>query len=625
MIHDSAPTRSARHRMFASLAALAVLAAMTTLASSPAAGATNVPIYEIQGDAHLSDWTGQEVTTSGVVTAVAFRSFYIQDPTGDGNSNTSDGIFVNSRTAVGIGDEVEITATVEESIPGGSGTGNLSITRLNSATVTVLSSGNPRPAPVEIGRKGLIPPAAIVISADELPTNLQTDPAVFNPSEDGIDFYETLEGMYVEIDRPVAISATRQFSSFSSEVFVLPSRGKLMEPDDAGTSRGGILLQPHPDNLGDQNPERMQIQFDGTIFPAAPPAIQVGDRLGDVRGVVGYSFGNYEVNASEVFSIKTKDNRVEVSNLKPKAKKVTIASYNVLNLSPGSSDDAQRAKLASQIVTNLASPDVVALQEIQDNSGTTDDEVTAADQTLQALVDAIAAAGAPTYSFFDVAPADGSSGGVPGGNIRNAFLYNPARVDLVDFVSLTPAELVAAGVTNPAAFTGTRNPLVGVFSFRGVEFSIVNNHLTSRFGSTPIFGGPQPFVQAGESEREAQVMALNEYVAGLLADDEDANVMVSGDLNTFEWTNDLADILPSGSIVENLSKDHLSRRDKKNNYTFIFDGNSQALDHMFVTEAMLDQLDRFDVVHMNVDYSRLFSDVTASDHEALLARFKLED
>ncbi|MGD1956665.1 MAG: hypothetical protein ACFBZ9_15805, partial [Sphingomonadales bacterium] len=49
--------------------------------------------------------------------------------------------------------------------------------------------------------------------------------------------------------------------------------------------------------------------------------------------------------------------------------------------------------LASQIVNTLNTPDIIALQEIQDNSGETDNGVTDASQTLQQLVNAISAAG----------------------------------------------------------------------------------------------------------------------------------------------------------------------------------------------------------------------------------------
>ncbi len=627
MMHARPTGRILRTVAFILSITLAVLASLLT--TTPASAATpTATIMEIQGPAHLSPLVGEAVVTRGVVTAVAFGGFYAQDVDGDDDLNTSDGIVVSSDSTVSVGDEVEIDGIVEEDIPGGADTGNLSVTRIVGDAI-VLSSGNALPEAVEIGKRqgqgARRPPAVTVISDGELPTDLTSDPATFNPETDGIDFYETLEGMYVEIDQPTASSATRQFGEFSSEVVTVPSRGGVTEPRDARTGRGGILLQPDPDNRGDQNPERVQIQFDGTIYPADVPAIQVGDRLDDVRGVVGYSFGNYEVNATEEVTFGSKRNQAERSTLRPTAKRVSVASYNVLNLSADASDDAQRAKLAEQLVENLRSPDVVALQEIQDNSGEADDGVTEADETLSALITAIETAGGPSYAAFDVAPADGASGGIPGGNIRNAFLYNPERVDLIESFSLTPAELADRGVGDPSAFEGTRDPLVGVFEFDGRPFTVVNNHLTSRFGSSPIYGGPQPFVQAGEAEREAQVGALNEFADGLLAAEPNANIMVVGDFNTFEWTNDLTDILAGedGALTNLLTDRALNGRDRGNRYTFIFDGNSQALDHFFVNDELLGGTTGFDIVHTNVDFSRLDSDVVASDHEPIVGRFAI--
>ena len=590
-------------------------------------------IPEIQGAGHLSPHAGSIARTEGVVTAVAFNGFYLQDPAGDGDDATSDGIFVDpdSGPPVAVGDEVRVTGPVNEDIPGGAGTGNLSTTEL-SGEVEILSNGNPLPAPVVIGTGGRVVPAVDVISRSERPVNLQTDPGTFNPDNDGIDFYESLEGMLVTVEDPVAVSATRTFSRFSSEVFTLTNDGDETAPEDARTDRGGIALQPHPDNDGDQNPERVQIQFDGTLYPASVPALTVGDRLEDVTGVVGYSFGNFEVNAIEAVVVaEESDLEEETTDLTGTHRDVTVASYNVLNLSPDSSDDAQRATVARHIVDNLGAPDVVALQEIQDNSGQIDDGVTEADQTLQALVDAIAAAGGPDYEFFDVAPADGSSGGIPGGNIRNAYLYNPDRVRLVSYTSLTPDVLADLRVSEPNAFDGTRDPLMATFSFRGRTFTVINNHLTSRFGSTPVFGGPQPFVQAGEAEREAQVGALNEVTDRLTSyrtfwyrwkydTSFRGRIIVLGDLNTFEFTNDLKEILPGtgrSRVLTNL----VSKVDDDDAYTFIFEGNSQALDHVFVTRNLKRNAE-LDIVHVNVDFPRVDSTV-GSDHEPLVASLEL--
>ncbi|MGI9506275.1 MAG: endonuclease/exonuclease/phosphatase family protein, partial [Geminicoccaceae bacterium] len=526
-----------------------------------AGSALGQSIPAIQGAGHVSPLVGQDVTTAGVVTAVGSNGFYMQDPDGDGDPLTSDGLFVftGDAPAVEVGQLIEAMGTVSEFIPGGADTGNLSTTQLSQPAITVLSSDEPLPASVVIGASGRVPPNVDVISADEIdpPINLQdtADAAAnpFDPDQDGIDFFESLESMLVTVETPVAVSATRTFNSFSSEFFTLPSGGSLIEPADARMARGGILLQPEPNNQGDQNPERVQIQIDGNLFPEDVPVVTVGDRLGDITGVLGYSFGNFEVNALEPFSVKAGKLKPETTRLRGNAKALTLASYNVLNVSPDVSDANQLATLGGHIANNLRSPDIIALQEIQDSSGETDDGVIDATATLEALRDAVVAAGGPDYAFFDVAPDDGTSGGVPGGNIRNAFFYNPERVDLVEFISLTPDVLTEAGISNPDAFVGTRNPLVGVFAFGGNEIIVVNNHLTSRFGSTPVYGGPQPFVQAGEAEREAQVGALNELVDLVLALDPNANTAVVGDINTFQFTNDLTDILPGeDGVLTNL-------------------------------------------------------------------------
>ncbi|MGH1489372.1 MAG: multifunctional hydrolase/phosphatase/nucleotidase, partial [Acidimicrobiales bacterium] len=495
MTDDVVIPRPERTVMLALLAALGLLAAMLVATPQPASGTSHdgLTIMDVQGDAHLSPYDGESVEVGGIVTAVDFRSFYVQDPVGDGDDQTSDGILVLSDSSVAVGDEVHVVGTVAERAFGA----DLSTTVINGEAA-VESSGNPLPAPIELGRNGRRSPTEIVISDDELPTDLRVDDAVMNPDVDGIDFYETLEGMRVLVDRPVATGAIRQFGR-NAEFFTLSTHGQLIQPPNARTQRGGIFLQPDPDNRGDQNPERIQIQLDSDLFPYDYPTIGVGDRLDDVVGVMGYSFGNYEVNATENFGFRDARPSVQVSPLIPRGDEVTVASYNVLNLDATSADDAQRALLADHIVRNLRSPDVVALQEIQDNNGVVDDGTTSSDETLAALVAAIADAGGPTYAAFDVAPGDNTSGGVPGGNIRNAFIYNPDRVDLVNFVSLTPEVLAARGASNPDAFAGTRDPLIAGFQFDGTPFVVINNHLTSRFGSTPIFGGVQPFVQAGEA------------------------------------------------------------------------------------------------------------------------------
>ena len=117
--------------------------------------------------------------------------------------------------------------------------------------------------------------------------------------------------MLVTVEDAVAVSAVRSFGNFSSELFTLANNGhpQVIDPNNVRTDRGGINLAADADGYGDLNPERIQIQFDasdirtGTLFPSTVPEIIVGDRLGDVTGVVGYDFGNYEVRATLDFTI----------------------------------------------------------------------------------------------------------------------------------------------------------------------------------------------------------------------------------------------------------------------------------------------------------------------------------
>jgi predicted extracellular nuclease len=604
------------------------------------AAAGDTPIYEIQGRSHLSPKAGERLSTTGVVTARRHNGFFFQDPAGDGDAATADGIFVFTSSAppstVQVGRLLRVTGSISEFIPGGSSTGNLSTTQLarTSASqpllIEVISTTAGLPAPVIIGRGGRVPPAIHVISPSETTSeiNLQhADDAAanpFTPETDGIDFYESLEGMRVTLQDPVAVSATRGFSAFSSELFTVVDRGLDVQPAGALSGRGGIILGADLHNRGDQQPERAQIQFDATVYPGSVPAITVGDRLGNVTGVMSYDFGNFEVLATEVVQVFPAGLERERTELVGDGNQVTLASYNLLNLSADASDNAQRALIASQIVNRLRSPDILSVQEIQDNTGElggAGNTSTDATLTLSSLAAAIVAAGGPQYQWATVDPAPNSSGGVPGGNIRNAFLYRPDRVTLTSFQSVTPSVLSAVGSTDPNAFQGSRNPLAGTFTFRNKkQLTVVNNHFSSRSGSSPIFGAIQPFNQVAESAREAQSKAVHDYVASLLAADRKAQVVVNGDLNTFEWTDDLTQILPG---AEGILVDLLGEMEDDNRYSYIFDGNSQLLDHIFATPRLAQHAE-FDVVHVNAEFPVLFGQTSASDHEPLVARFKLE-
>lgn len=583
-------------------------------------GGDEVAIYEIQGAGHTSALEGQTVMTSGVVTAVDSNGFYMQDPDGDGDIATSDGIFVFTGGAptVAVGDAVDVEASVAEFTPGGVSTRNLSTTQLVSPVVTITGTGAAIAATV-VGQGGRVPPSEVI---DDDAFGTIAGNGGFDPETDGIDFFESLEGMLVTAQDVMAVAGTNRFG----EIFGVVDQG-----DDAtGISQRGTL-NISPDDF---NPEKVQIDFDSGILDFDFPEVNAGDLLGDVTGVVTYNFGNFEIAPTVDFSdqVVSAGLEEETTGISGSEDLLTIASYNVLNLDPNDADgdsdvaNGRFTKIAEQIVNNLATPDIIGLQEIQDNSGSVDDGVVSASQTLQLLVDEIDKVddglvnGSLNYAFIDnTFITDNASGGQPGGNIRTAFLYNTDRVELVEG-SVEPVGDQSSG----SPFEGARLPFAATFDFSGDEVTIVNNHLSSKGGSAPILGIEQPFDERQEDvtvngsldERQAQAATVAGFVDAITDEDPNANIVVLGDMNEFEFISPLETLENSGGGLVNLT----NTVDEDEIYSFIFQGNSQALDHILVSDHLADGAS-FDFVHVNSEFAE--TDQRASDHDPLLAQLDL--
>src|SRR5262249_25009401 len=206
------------------------------------------PIHAIQGAAHLSPLAGQTVRTLGIVTAKSTNGFWLQDPSPDADDATSEGIFVftSSAPTVAVGDSASVTGRVQEFRPGGVSNGNLTTTELASPSISVLSSGNPLPAPIVMGTGGRIPPDT-VIDDDAVGGNVENG-SVFDPAHDGLDYYESLEGIRVQLNDAVAVGPT---DTGFGETPVIGDNGANAS---VRTYRGGILLRPN-----DGNPDRVTL------------------------------------------------------------------------------------------------------------------------------------------------------------------------------------------------------------------------------------------------------------------------------------------------------------------------------------------------------------------------------
>lgn len=542
-------------------------------------------IGTIQGAGHTSAYAGQIVQTTGIVTALASNGFYLQSAVGDGDAATSDAIFVFTGGAptVAKADALTVTGLIGEFLPGGVST-NLTVTQISNATIVVDSSGNALPAATLIGTGGLLPPTE----------NIDDDGrTTFDPVNDGIDFYEALEGMLVTVDAPLVVGTTNEFG----ETWLVASGGA----DATGlTSRDGIVLRD-----GDFNPERIQID-DGLLAGYTPDHTQ-GDLLSDVTGVFSYNFGNYELLVTEAFTV-VEDVTLEreTTELVGDADHLSIATFNVENLD-GLDPQAKFDLLAGNIVYNLQAPDIIGVQEIQDADGAGNGSDLSGYVTAQRLIDTIAGLGGPNYVYIEVTPsAPGTTGGEPGGNIRNGFFYNADRVDYVD----GSAELITS-----SAYNGSRNPLAASFTFNGETVTAISVHSTSRGGSDPLFGPTQPPVNGGEGARLAQSQGIVDYVNGLLAEDPELNIAVLGDFNAFYFEQSLT-MLETGAGLTNLHR----LLPEEERYSYFFEGNLQTLDHILVSGSLFGTAE-FDAVHINAEQAE--SAGRGTDHDPLVATFMI--
>ncbi|MFJ8738312.1 endonuclease/exonuclease/phosphatase family protein [Embleya sp. NPDC127516] len=572
---------------------------------------TDARIHEIQGTTRVSPKNGARVTSvPGVVTGVrtfgSARGFWFQDIRPDDDPRTSEGLFVFTGTVtpqVAVGDAVKVTGKVEEFYPGGIGIGGQSLTQLTGATWVIDASGQALPAPVTLDAATL--PDAYV------PTGTPSIEALaLEPSKYALDLYESLEGQLTRVGESRVVGPSTSFG----ELWV------TLEPTQNATAQGGTLYAGYDAQNGGRLKVSSLIPFSQEPFPQA----NVGDTLtGTTTGPLTYdNFGGYAL-ASTTLGKVVKGALTPETTRDQKNTELAVATYNVENLSP---KDAQAKfdRLAKGIVTNLSTPDVVALEEIQDNSGPTNDGVVAADQTLDKLVAAIKAAGGPTYSWRSIEPVDGKDGGQPGGNIRNAFLFDATRVEFVDRPGGGPTSAVGVrkdwlgrtqltqspGRVSPAdpAWENSRKPLAAEFRFRGKTVFVIANHFASKGGDQALDSRFQPPTRSSEVQRVAQAKVLRGFVDELSKSDPRANLVVLGDLNDFAFSPTLKTLTDGGALRTMV--DTLPANER---WGYVFNGNSQMLDHI-LTSPRLTRFE-YDIVHVNA----AFAD-QASDHDPQVLR-----
>ncbi len=575
-----------------------------------------IKIHDIQGDSHVSPMDGKAVeNVEGIVTYKynirGSHYFHIQTPEDkyDGNPNTSEGIVVytGKEENVSIGDLIEVTGKVSEYyIDGydGKEKTDLSVTQINArddqgGAIAVKDSNVELPAPIKI-------------TSSEIPDTISGENGfdVFEPENYAIDFWESMEGMRVEVE-PSRATGPQQHG----DLVVVTEE---FESEDV-TNNGGIRLTS-------DTPNAQAIHFKvNPNGPARDLKVATGDTFTKaLTGVVNYGFGNYKVYA-DLDDVKGAHQatgaKPEKTSIIPNEDKLSVATYNVENFSANKSEtpDSKAQNIARAFVDDMNSPDIIGVVEVMANDGqkSTSPE---ADKSYERLIQEIEAKGGPTYDYANIDPEFNKDGGAPGGNIRVGFLYNPERVSMkdaehggtTDAVEYKDGQLTLnPGRVSPDVFEGTRKPLAAQFEFNGESVVVIANHLNSKLGDDPFFGQNQPPNLGSREQRKELAAELNNFVKDIKNDNPKENVVVLGDMNDYEFAEPLQ--ILAGNELTNIAE----KVPAEDRYSYVYQGNSHVFDHVLVSDNIAEATE-IDFLHVNADFTDMHG--RASDHDPVLTQ-----
>lgn len=590
-------------------------------------------ISTIQGSGILSPLNGSNVTTRGIITAKISNGYFIQSAPADVDSdpNTSEGLFVFTSSAPPgvVGDLVQVSGTVTEFVPS-TDTNSRAITEIISPTTVVLSSGNTVPAAVTL-------------------------PAL--TANGGIDQYERFEGMLVQVASLRAVTATdgtvaeaNATASTNGVLYgvfpnvALPYREAGIEvvdvpasPATACAAGAGCALP-----VFDMNPERLRLDTDAVTGQTAIN-VNTGATLSDIVGVLHYGFRSYTVLTTAPVSVS--GTQISLKSIPAgAANTVTIAATNVERLfddvnDPSTSDvvltttamNARLGKISKAIRDVLGTPDVVALEEVENLS------------VLQALAGRI--------STDAVTASQPNPGYI-------AFLFEGNDIGGIDVGFLVKSTVTVESVLQLGKTTTYTNPCSGAqdilndrppLRLRGsalkggqtLEFTVFVNHLRSLndVGATSACASGTDGNRV-RTKRAEQGNYLTQLVQTELTERPSSKLVLVGDFNAFEVNDGYTDVIggimgtpaPATEVLK-ISTDPtyanltnlLSLLPRAEQYSYVFDGNHQTLDHGMLNPAAMAQFVGGGYARVNADFNETlrgdFSNPQRySDHDPLVVQ-----
>jgi len=331
--------------------------------------ASALTISSLNGPAFLSphrDTTVSNIT--GIVTAKSADGIFLRSPFPDNDKRTSDSIYVFGRSFgsnLTVGDTVVVGGKVVEFR---SNKDYLFLTELTAPVLERRVGSGAVVKPLVIGVDTAAPPADKFSGLDDggvfgLPNNASlvsvANPEL-RPQSYGLDFWESLTGELVTVRRPTALTKPNQFG----DTWVVGGDWKAT----GRNGRGGLTM-----TTNDANPEAIVIgtPLDGTKNPTNT---KMGDEIEEITGVVTYAFGFYRILPTTAIKVvKSREPSIPGKTMLASSGNcdgLTFGAYNVENLAPNST---HHGALAKHIVEYMGSPDIIFVQEVQDDNGPTND------------------------------------------------------------------------------------------------------------------------------------------------------------------------------------------------------------------------------------------------------------
>jgi len=551
--------------------------------SGPAVAAK---IYDIQGSGARSTMAGQAVITQGVVTKVNNNGFFMQDPVGDGNPLTSDGIFVYTTTAshlatAVVGSLVEVTGTVTEfAVGSGAEAVARPVTELSTVSSVVFKNSGYSISPTLV----------------TLPELVDGD-------------LERYEGMLVTLAGPLTVDQNYFQGRYGQ--LTLSANGRLETPTNRYRPGSAAAVA-----LANENARRRILLDDGSSVQNPNPipylgsngVPRAGDLTGSITGVIDYSLATSTSDGLSDYRIHpTLAPVFAAANPRTAAPdavggNILVASFNVLNYFTaytngggtaagcslggatstancrGADNAAEFTRQQAKIVEAMAAlnADVLGLMEIQNNGNT----------AAQNLVNALnARVGAGTYQTTALPGNTGDDA------IRVAMIYKPAR--------LSP---VGVAVSDNNAINN-RPTLAQTFSVvgNGEKFNLLVNHFKSK-GSCPSASDADYAgnFDSGDGQgcwnarRKLQAQRLRSFVGERLAATGTSGALLIGDFNAYGQEDPIFELTSNGYADQALRFDAAA-------YSYVFDGGAGRLDHAIANNALAAKVNRVAHWHINAD------------------------